>query len=256
MLVFKNLCAEYSGVEKLHGISAELSPGKLVALIGPNGCGKSTLLKCAVGLLKPSQGEILLGGDNIHGISEKDRAKRISYMPQSRIAPDVSVKQLVIHGRYPHLKWRQRPGKKDEEIVTAAIRRTGLSEYVNQPVSHLSGGERQRAYLAMMLAQEAPVMLLDEPTAYLDLSSQYALMALLQQLRNDGCCIAVVLHDLALALEYADEILVMQQGRLAANGKPETVYRSGIIQQVFDVNIQKNQEQKYIFYAKQQEATP
>lgn len=248
MLEFNALRAGYDGDEKLHGVSARLEKGRLTAIIGPNGCGKSTLIKCAAGLLKPFGGEILFGGEDLRGISEKERARRIAYMPQSRIAPDISVRQLVAHGRFPHLKWGQSPRREDREIVQSAIERTNLQPLAHRPVSALSGGERQRAYLAMMLAQQTPVMLLDEPTTYLDLSSQFALMALLRQLTGEGHAIGVVLHDLALALEYADDILLLQRGERVALGSPEEIYRSGALKTAFSIDVKKTADEKFVFY--------
>ena len=253
MLEFRELRAAYDGVETLHGVSAHLAPGKLTAIIGPNGCGKSTLMKCAVGLMKPSGGEILLNGQALSVIPEKERARHLSYMPQSRIAPDISVRHLVIHGRYPHLKWGQSLRREDREIVQAAIERVKLGALVNRPVSRLSGGERQRAYLAMMLAQQTAVMLLDEPTAYLDLSSQFALMELLRALCREGRSVILVLHELSLALEYTDSLLLMERGRLVAAGSPEEVYRSGQIQRVFSIDVRRTSDNKYLFYTEKQE---
>lgn len=253
MLEFRELRAAYDGVETLHGVSAHLAPGKLTAIIGPNGCGKSTLMKCAVGLMKPSGGEILLNGQPLSVIPEKERARHLSYMPQSRIAPDISVRHLVTHGRYPHLKWGQSLRREDREIVQAAIERVKLGALVNRPVSRLSGGERQRAYLAMMLAQQTAVMLLDEPTAYLDLSSQFALMELLRALCREGRSVILVLHELSLALEYTDSLLLMERGRLVAAGSPEEVYRSGQIQRVFSIDVRRTSDNKYLFYTEKQE---
>lgn len=253
MLEFRELRAAYDGVETLHGVSAHLAPGKLTAIIGPNGCGKSTLMKCAVGLMKPSGGEILLNGQPLSVIPEKERARHLSYMPQSRIAPDISVRHLVIHGRYPHLKWGQSLRREDREIVQAAIERVKLGALVNRPVSRLSGGERQRAYLAMMLAQQTAVMLLDEPTAYLDLSSQFALMELLRALCREGRSVILVLHELSLALEYTDSLLLMERGRLVAAGSPEEVYRSGQIQRIFSIDVRRTSDNKYLFYTEKQE---
>ena len=253
MLEFRELRAAYDGVETLHGVSAHLAPGKLTAIIGPNGCGKSTLMKCAVGLMKPSGGEILLNGQPLSVIPEKERARHLSYMPQSRIAPDISVRHLVIHGRYPHLKWGQSLRREDREIVQAAIERVKLGALVNRPVSRLSGGERQRAYLAMMLAQQTAVMLLDEPTAYLDLSSQFALMELLRALCREGRSVILVLHELSLALEYTDSLLLMERGRLVAAGSPEEVYRSGKIQRIFSIDVRRTSDNKYLFYTEKQE---
>lgn len=253
MLEFRELRAAYDGVETLHGVSAHLAPGKLTAIIGPNGCGKSTLMKCAVGLMKPSGGEILLNGQPLSVIPEKERARHLSYMPQSRIAPDISVRHLVTHGRYPHLKWGQSLRREDREIVQAAIERVKLGALVNRPVSRLSGGERQRAYLAMMLAQQTAVMLLDEPTAYLDLSSQFALMELLRALCREGRSVILVLHELSLALEYTDSLLLMERGRLVAAGSPEEVYRTGQIQRVFSIDVRRTSDNKYLFYTEKQE---
>ena len=253
MLEFRELRAAYDGVETLHDVSAHLAPGKLTAIIGPNGCGKSTLMKCAVGLMKPSGGEILLNGQALSAIPEKERARHLSYMPQSRIAPDISVRHLVTHGRYPHLKWGQSLRREDREIVQAAIERVKLGALVNRPVSRLSGGERQRAYLAMMLAQQTAVMLLDEPTAYLDLSSQFALMELLRALCREGRSVILVLHELSLALEYTDSLLLMERGRLVAAGSPEEVYRSGQIQRVFSIDVRRTSDNKYLFYREKQE---
>ncbi len=253
MLEFRELRAAYDGVETLHGVSAHLAPGKLTAIIGPNGCGKSTLMKCSVGLMKPSGGEILLNGQPLSVIPEKERARHLSYMPQSRIAPDISVRHLVTHGRYPHLKWGQSLRREDREIVQAAIERVKLGALVNRPVSRLSGGERQRAYLAMMLAQQTAVMLLDEPTAYLDLSSQFALMELLRALCREGRSVILVLHELSLALEYTDSLLLMERGRLVAAGSPEEVYRSGQIQRVFSIDVRRTSDNKYLFYTEEQE---
>ena len=249
MLEFQNLRAGYEGTERLHGISARLEPGRFTAISGPNGCGKSTLLKCAAGLLKPLDGGVFLDDQSIQSLSDRQRARQIAYMPQSRIVPDIPVRQLVMHGRYPHLKWGQNPSSADQDIVDAAIERVKLGKLAMRSVSRLSGGERQRAYIAMMLAQQTQVMLLDEPTTHLDLSSQFALMELMRELCAEGRCIGVVLHDLALALEYADTMLLMRDGALAAQGTPEAVYRSGRIQDVFDVGIRRAGDGKYLFYA-------
>lgn len=253
MLQFDRLCAGYEGLERLHQVSADLAPGQLTAVIGPNGCGKSTLMKCMAGLLKPSAGALRLDGRDFHAIPEKERARYVSYMPQSRITPDISVRQLVTHGRYPHLRWGQNLTKADREIVDRALERTELMPYAGRSVSRLSGGERQRAYLAMMLAQQTPVMLLDEPTTYLDLSSQFALMVLLKELCGEGRSIVTVLHDLSLALEYADRILLMQDGRLVIDGTPKDVFLSGKMQTVFGIDITQTDTDRYIFAPAQKE---
>ena len=248
MLEFENLRAGYDGVERLHGLSAALPPGRLTAIIGPNGCGKTTLLKCAAGLLRPTGGQVRAQGAPIEALGVRERALRISYMPQSRLTPDIPVRQLAMHGRYPHLKWGQSPRRADQEIVDAALERTGLTRFRNRSVLRLSGGERQRAYLAMMLAQQAPIMLLDEPTAYLDLSSQFDLMELMQSLRAEGKCVAVVLHDLALALESADELLLLTDGQIAFHGTSDDLFRSGALDRAFGVTTRRLDDGKFVFY--------
>lgn len=256
MLQLENLCAGYDGAERLHGISTAIASGQLTAVIGPNGCGKSTLMKCMAGLLKPSAGTVRLDGRDFGSLSEKERARLIAYMPQSRIAPDISVRQLAAHGRYPHLKWGRNPSQTDREIIGRALERTGMLPLADRLVSRISGGERQRAYLAMMLAQQTPVMLLDEPTTYLDLSGQFSLMELLRGLCLEGRSAVAVLHDLSLALEYADRILLMQDGRLAAEGTPEEVFASGKLQQVFGVDVGRAGQNKFVFYRRGQEVSP
>ena len=253
MLQFENLRAGYEGVERLHGLSAALAPGRLTAIIGPNGCGKTTLIKCAAGLLKPMGGRVLLEGASLGAISSRERALRISYMPQSRLTPDISVRQLALHGRYPHMRWGQSPRRLDLEIVDEALERTGLTPFRDRSVLRLSGGERQRAYLAMMLAQQAPVMLLDEPTAFLDLSSQFYLMDLMRALRAEGRCVAVVLHDLALALESADEVLLLSGVEIAFHGTPEALYRSGAVERAFGVRARRLDDGKFAFYPKRRD---
>jgi len=247
MLHIENLCAGYDNLERLHRVSAEICPGVLTAIIGPNGCGKSTLMKCLAGSLKYSAGSIRLNDRDFHKIPVKERARFISYMPQSRIAPDISVRQLAVHGRYPHLKWGQNLSKTDCEIIDYALKRTDMLPFAQRSVSRLSGGERQRAYLAMMLAQQTPVMLLDEPTTYLDLSSQFSLMNLLRDLCREGHSAVAVLHDLALALEYADRVLLMYDGRMIAEGTPDEVFLSGKIQEVFNIDIVRLDGNKYVF---------
>ena len=253
MLHFEDLRAGYDGAEKLHGVTFDLRRGALTAIIGPNGCGKSTLMKCAAKLMEPSGGSIRIDGRPLSELSEKERARCVSYMPQSRIVPDTSVRHLVTHGRYPYLQWGRDLRKEDREIVDAVLQRTGLTDYARRNVRVLSGGERQRAYLAMMLAQQTPVMLLDEPNTYLDLSNQFQLMQLLRELCREGRAVAVVMHNLALALEFADEILLLNEGRCIASGTPEEVYRSGAIQDVFGIQIKCVMGNKYIFYPQEQE---
>lgn len=247
MLQIDALRVSYEGVEALHDISLRIPKGSLTALIGPNGCGKSTLVKAMAGMLKPDAGAIVIDGADQARLSRRELAARVSYMPQSRPAPGITVRHLVAHGRYPHLKWGHSMTAGDRAIVAQALRDAGVEALAHRTLTQLSGGERQRAYLAMMLAQQTPVMLLDEPTTYLDLRSQFDMMALLTRLRDDGHTLVAVLHDLGLALEYADHILLMQSGRLITQGTPESVYRSGALQRVFRVEVRRTDEGRYVF---------
>jgi len=247
MLRLENLCTGYNGIERLHSLTADIRPGRLTAVIGPNGCGKSTLLKCIAGILPPSSGAMYLDGKRLSGLPGKDRAKHIAYMPQSRAVPEITVRQLAAHGRYPHLKWGQKMRASDHEIIESALERTGMLPFAHRHVSRLSGGERQKAYLAMMLAQQTPLMLLDEPTTYLDLSSQFELMELLGALCREGRSVLTVLHDLPLAMEYADDLLLMQDGCLIAAGSPETLCASGKVGEVFNVRSRRLEDGKFVF---------
>ena len=246
LLALEDLRAGYDGEEKLHGISAAFRAGQLSIVIGRNGCGKSTLLKCAAGQLRPMSGSILLEGRPIDTLHRLERARSVAYMPQSRLVPEIPVRQLVMHSRYPHLAWGQRPRPEDRRIAREALERVGLGDMASRCVHQLSGGERQRAYIAMMLSQQARIMLLDEPTIYLDLSGQFELMDLLRQLAASGVCVVAVLHDLSLAMRYADQILMMNEGERITQGTPDEVYASGCLESCFGIRV-KRLEGHYLF---------
>lgn len=235
MIRIDGLRAGYDRHEKLHGLTTDIPAGRLTALVGPNGCGKTTLLRCIAGLMRPVSGEIWLDDARLSAFSDRERARRIAYMPQNRSVPEITVRQLAAHGRYPHLRWGGSLSEKDEEIIRLAMDRTGTAQHADRPLTELSGGERQNAYLAMMLAQQADIMLLDEPTTYLDLNAQFRLMRLLRGLSGEGKTVAAVLHDLPLAMEYADHVLLMQEGKVVASGTPEQVCDSGALDSVFGV---------------------
>lgn len=237
MIRFEQLCAGFDGADVLHDISVNLPEGKLTALIGPNGCGKSTLLKTAAGLIKPTGGDVFIGGRSIRGCTPRDLAKQVAYMPQSRPAPEMTVGRLVTHGRYPHLKWGRNITEADRTIIHAAMERTDTLSLQNKRIDRLSGGERQRAYIAMMLAQQSPVMLLDEPTTYLDPRIQFDTMSLISDLAREGHTVLAVLHDLHLALEYADHIILMHEGRVLAAGSPDSICHSDLVESVFGIRL-------------------
>ena len=248
MMRFENLRVAYDEREALAGVSGTWHAGQLTALTGPNGSGKSTLLKCAAGLMKPADGSVFLRETEIGALPRRMLARAVAYMPQSRSVPEITVRRLAEHGRYPHLRWGCAPGAEDRRIVEDALACTGMAELAERPVRQLSGGERQRAYIAMMLAQQADVLLLDEPTAWLDLSARFGLMKLLKELSREGRTVVVVLHELALAMEYADCIWVLDRGRHAFSGRPEELFESGKIQRVFGIEAERTQSGGYLFF--------
>lgn len=230
MLKLEQISAGYGEKAILHDISLEFPPGTVTAILGPNGCGKSTLLKAAAGLLPLSGG---------HVSSPEPRARHIAYLPQSRAVPEMTVRQLVLHGRFPWLGWPRIYRAADEAAADAALDRLGIKALAYRPLSELSGGTRQKCYLAMALAQGADTLLLDEPTSFLDIGCQLDLMSLCRELADQGKAVAVVLHDLPLALSHGDRVAVLEKGRLLALGAPEEIWSSGILDQTFGVRVLK-----------------
>lgn len=228
MVELKQITAGYGEKTVLHDISMDFLPGTVTAIVGPNGCGKSTLLKAAAGLLPITSGRIA---------AREPRARHIAYLPQSRPVPEITAGRLVLHGRFPWLTWPRRYRAEDEAAARSAMERLGVANLTGAPVSELSGGTRQKVYLAMALAQGADTLLLDEPTSYLDIGHQLQLMQLCRELAREGKALAVVLHDLPLALAYADRVAVMDAGRLLTLDTPAAVVASGILDRVFGVRL-------------------
>ena len=230
MLNLQHLSAGYGEKTILHDISLNFPAGTVTAILGPNGCGKSTLLRAAAGLLPLSAGTAAVDGPV---------SRAIAYLPQPRPVPDMTAQQLVLHGRFPWLSWPRRYRESDIAIAKAAMDRLGIGKFADRPLGELSGGTRQKCFLAMALAQEAPTLLLDEPTSFLDVGHQLKLMALCRCLASEGKAVALVLHDLPLALQWADRVAVMDQGRMLALGTPEEIWSSGILDRVFGVEVRR-----------------
>lgn len=228
MLELRNVTAGYGERLILHDISLDFPPGTVTAILGPNGSGKSTLLKAAAGLLPLASGAVL---------AEEPRARHVAYLPQSRRVPEMTVRQLVLQGRYPWLGWPRRYGEKDHELARRAMERLEVAGLADRPLAELSGGTRQKCYLAMTLAQDTEVLLLDEPTSFLDPAHQLRLMALCRELAAEGKAVAVVLHDLPLALRFADRVAVMDAGRLLMVDSPAGLLKSGLLEKTFAVKI-------------------
>lgn len=248
MIELREVCAGYPGKEILHGVSVTFPKGQVTGIIGPNGCGKTTLLKTAARLLKPLSGEVLLEGRPVSGFTPKEFARRVAVLPQSRAVPSITVASFVMHGRFPYLGFPRTPAKADWEKVDEALEQIGLAAYRHRSLSELSGGERQKVYLAMLLAQDAQVLLLDEPTTYLDINHQLELLSLVRKLNETGKTVVMVMHDLSQALRFSHEIILMQEGEIAAQGPAGDVYESGKINEVFHVRSQRMQSEEQIHY--------
>ncbi|WP_113176697.1 ABC transporter ATP-binding protein [Rhizobium sp.] len=220
------------------GLSVTVPSGSFTAIVGPNACGKSTLLQALSRLLMPGQGAVLLDGRAISSIPAKEFARSVGLMPQSSVAPDgITVTELVACGRYPHQNLLRQWSRADEQAVSAAIEATGMNDLAGRRVNELSGGQRQRAWIAMVLAQETPLLLLDEPTTFLDIAHQMELMLLLERLnRERGYTIAAVLHDLNQACRHATHMIAMRGGCAIAEGRPGDIVTEALVREVFGLD--------------------
>jgi iron complex transport system ATP-binding protein len=219
------------------GVSIEIPRGEITAIVGPNGCGKSTLLRTMARLLTPSSGSVHLDGENVHGINPRTFATRVALLPQGPTAPDnLTVADLVARGRDPYRRWYDQWSRADEAVIAEALERTGMAELAERPLESLSGGQRQRAWIALALAQQTDVLLLDEPTTFLDIAHQLEVLDTIRTLHSEhGVTVVMVLHDLSLAARYADNLLAMRDGRLIAAGTVHTVVTPAILRDVFGV---------------------
>lgn len=224
----------------INELDLKIPKGEITVFIGGNGCGKSTLLRSIARLLKPVDGSVLLAGEDIAKLPTKTVAKKLAILPQSPVAPEgLSVIQLVKQGRFPYQSWLKQWSYEDEEIVNRALEVTGMEELRDRPVDELSGGQRQRAWIAMTLAQNTEILLLDEPTTYLDMTHQIEILDLLFELNEkEGRTIVMVLHDLNLACRYAHNIVAIRDQKVYAQGRPEEVVSCRLVQDVFDMQCQ------------------
>ncbi len=230
----ENATIGYDRTVVCRDLTVSVPPRSFTAIIGPNGCGKSTLLRALARVLRPSSGQILLDDRPIGSYRTKEVARTIGLLPQSSIAPDgIRVADLVARGRAPHQSLVQQWRPEDEAAVADALAATRLNEIAGKLVSELSGGQRQRAWVAMLLAQQTSIMLLDEPTTFLDIAHQYELLQLLRNLRRDGKTVVTVLHDLNQAARYADHLIVMDDGRIDTAGSPTEVLTTEMVERVF-----------------------
>lgn len=219
------------------GLSVAIPDGSFTVIVGPNACGKSTLLKALARLLKPKAGTVFLDGEPISGYSAKQVAHRLGMLPQTPIAPNgITVGDLVARGRYAHQSLLRQWSREDEAIVGEALALTETLELSGRYVAELSGGQRQRVWLAMVLAQQTSIMLLDEPTTFLDIAHQVEVLDLCADLHDQGRTLVAVLHDLNLACRYADHLIAMRAGVIVAQGHPSEVVTADLVQQVFGMD--------------------
>ncbi|MET7419674.1 ABC transporter ATP-binding protein [Dactylosporangium sp. NPDC005555] len=211
--------------------------GSFTVVIGPNACGKSTLLKALARLIRPRTGSVWLDGQAISAYSTKHVARELGLLPQSSLVPGgITVGDLVARGRYPHQSMLRQWSPHDQQVVAAAMARTGVSELAHRVVDELSGGQRQRVWLAMVLAQETSILLLDEPTTFLDIAHQVEVLNLCADLHEQGSTLAVVLHDINQACRYATNLVVMRDGRIVAHGDPSDIVTEALIAEVFGLD--------------------
>ena len=233
----EQLTLAYDQAVIVDGMDLTIPSGRITALVGPNGCGKSTLLRGLARLLAPRGGAAFLDGKAIHRLPTRQLARQLGILPQSPTAPEgLTVRELAAQGRYPHQSWLQQWSAEDEAAVERALALTGVAALAERPVDALSGGQRQRAWIAMTLAQETEVILLDEPTTYLDLSHQIEVLTLLERLnREEGRTIVMVVHDLNHATRHAHHVVALKGGAVAAAGPPAEVVTSQLLRAVFGV---------------------
>jgi iron complex transport system ATP-binding protein len=215
-------------------LSVAIPDGSFTVIIGPNGCGKSTLLRGLARLIKPREGRVVLDGKPVSEYGGKEAARLVGLLPQTSLAPDgITVADLVGRGRYPHQGLIRQWSDSDKLAVDKAMAATGVAELASRPVDELSGGQRQRVWVAMALAQETPILLLDEPTTYLDIAHQIDLLDLFATLNRRGSTMVAVLHDLNQATRYATHLVVMKEGRVVAEGPPREVFTAELVADVF-----------------------
>jgi iron complex transport system ATP-binding protein len=234
----EHLAVSYDDHLVVSGLDMQIPKGKITTIIGPNGCGKSTVLKAVGRLLKPRGGAVYLNGEDICRLSTKEVAQKMAVLPQSPQAPaGLTVGELVAYGRYPHQRGFGKLTSEDKDIIRWALEVTRLSEYETTAVDCLSGGQRQRVWIAMALAQQTDLILLDEPTTYLDLSYQLEVLELLYRLnREQGCTIVMVLHDLNLAARFADYMIAIRSGDIIRHGTPEEVITARVLRDTFEID--------------------
>ncbi|MGW1293671.1 ABC transporter ATP-binding protein [Streptomyces sp. NPDC002533] len=233
-LAARGVTVGYGDRTVIDQLDVAIPSGVITTIIGPNGCGKSTLLRTLTRLLKPAGGTVVLDGEDIGTLRTKDVAKKLGLLPQAPVAPEgLTVADLVARGRHPHQSWLRQWSSDDADVVRRALAMTGVADLADRTVDSLSGGQRQRVWISMTLAQGTDLLLLDEPTTYLDLAHAIDVLDLVDDLHESGCTVVMVLHDLNLATRYSDNLVVMRGGAVLAQGHPRDVITAELLHEAF-----------------------
>lgn len=248
VIELNHISAGYGKQTVLKDVSAILEKGKLTSIIGVNGCGKSTLLKTILGTVPINNGDVTIDGTSLNGMNRNDISRRIAYLSQGKSTPDMTVEQLVLHGRFPHLSYPRRYSKHDYEIAIDAMKQMGIAQYAKKSLHTLSGGMRQNTYIAMALAQETDYVLLDEPTTYLDIAHQLELMKILRSFADNGKGIVAVMHDLPMAFTFSDKIILINDGRIVVDDLPEKINEHNVIDKVFRIALDRSKDGRSYSY--------
>ncbi|MFG3395959.1 ABC transporter ATP-binding protein [Streptomyces parvus] len=233
-LAARDITVGYGDRTVIDQLDVAIPSGVITTIIGPNGCGKSTLLRTLTRLLKPTGGTVVLDGEDIGTLRTKDVAKKLGLLPQAPVAPEgLTVADLVARGRHPHQSWLRQWSSDDADVVRRALVMTGVADLADRTVDSLSGGQRQRVWISMTLAQGTDLLLLDEPTTYLDLAHAIDVLDLVDDLHESGCTVVMVLHDLNLATRYSDNLVVMRGGAVLAQGHPRDVITAELLHEAF-----------------------
>ncbi len=237
VIVMSQVAAGYGRTEVLHGVDLTVPEGRVTTLIGSNGSGKSTLLRALLGFIPLWGGDIKVEGISVKGLSRREAARKIAYLPQGKNVPDITAERMVLHGRFPYLDYPRRYRERDYALAWEAMEQMDIGQIAQRHMAELSGGMRQKVYIAMALAQQAPVIVMDEPTTYLDIGQQFRFGEMARRLSREGKTLVLVLHDILLALKISDQIAALKEGKVLCRGTPEKILEAGVTRELYGVGV-------------------